>query len=121
MGTEQVLIDSLRNRRKFLDRFNDLTFQRIQPAIARPLERGLLGGRHVPHPRVRAAPPHEFIVCATLRHGTALQNENLIAVDDGFETVRHEDDGACAAQLQQGANQMLLVARVKRARRLVED
>ena len=51
------------------------------------------------HPRVKTVAREQLLMPAALRDSAACHDEDLITGDDGFQSMRDQDDGAQSFQL----------------------
>src|SRR4051812_48990894 len=73
------------------------------------------------HARISAPAREEARMGALLDDPAALHEEDAVAGDHRLEAVRDEDDRAPALEAEERLDEVLLVRRIERARRLVED
>src|ERR687897_3150025 len=83
--------------------------------------RSLSGHRSSQHPRIGAVASDEAAVAPRFGDAAGLHHEDAVARHYRLDPVRDEDDRAPSAQPEQGLNQVLLMARIERASRLVEN
>ena len=72
-------------------------------------------------PLICALPSHELLVRSALHQPTVLDDQQLVRLDDGRETVRDDDDGLVPVQARERILDVGLGLRVQRAGGFVED